>query len=1425
MSMLAFAFENQLVAHAGITITVPDDYLTIQEAINAASNGDTILVKAGVHVENVIVDKVVTLLGENKNSVIEGTIIFRAGALITGFKITGKIQVGDMGDYCPSFSDAAIVDNIIEKGGVQIGCDWGNIVYNVTVVNNTIKTCGVGISIGGFPMAPVATCFIKNNSILENDLGLHMKIGNPEPGLCVISTNLFYNNTNGLYLGGEGTCVVENNRIYLSAGFGIELSRESVRGDIFFNITGNHLWNNKYGINGSASYDLPRARGEAYDNTFEDNDYGVSLIARTNVEFGNMPWDFTLSHNNFLGNTQQVYVEIQGDIVIPSGIVWDKGYPVGGNWWSDYSGSDVDGDGIGDSPYVIDATDRDNYPLMHPYARAPVVEWQKTYSLPPARSCQQTSDGGYILTGGSTEVYLLKTDSDGVIEWQKTYPEGRLQQGYSVQQTYDGGYIIAVCGDPYDDTTDYTHLIKTASNGTIQWKKSFGIFRDVYSARQTIDGGYIVVGRWNDGSGGWPGFVTKLDSYANIQWTQWFDDGIDGYRLPCVELGEFVGEYIVGGKSTSDAALIKLGSSGNILWERPFAFENTYTELDALVLAGDGGYAFGGFADSGTLVTAYIAKTDSSGTVLWTKAVDSLGNSPYRGGVRSMDQTADGGFILAGSKGSSAALVKTEANGNKQWNMTFGEGLLTSVQTISDGYIACGSSGGSASLLKIRLISTLHFSDGFESGDFVAWPGTYVTSDETASVTNTLKHHDVFSALFSSNGGDGRERSYCYESIFPQLELYARAYVRVAASGIVENDDRFYLIIFNAGNSAVAFAGWRRTGGVLKWNLVIRNGTGWVNAFSSASPSLNQWYCVELHWKKDSTNGLGELWVDGVLVCSASGRNTASFGDANRVDVGLPEIISCASTQVYTDCIVISASPIGTEAGPSQVIVHLESAQDSGATSNLGSVTLDAVSYVLPNDVSKSLASFSVAYITAGAYLFDHWETSGGVSVASAISQTTTATVSGTGILRAVYRTPAASTIFEDGFESGNFNAWLIPSLTAGETRNVVSTFVHSGGYAGMFDSNGNGGTERAYVYKAVSPVGELYARAYVRVAASGIVDNTDRFFSIIFKAGGASVAFAGWQRTGGVVKWNLIVRHGTGWVSVFSSASPSLNQWYCVELHWKKDSTNGLGELWVDGVLVCSASGRNTASFGDANRVDVGLPEIISCASTQAYIDCTVFSAAYIGLESAAPAPVFADDFESGSFNAWTASSSTAGETANVVGTIVHYGAYAGRFASNGNGGTERAYCYKTISSQTELYVSGSFRVAASGLVEEGDRFYMVAIKSSSSVVAFAGWRITGGVVKWNLVVRHGTGWVNVYSSASPVLNQWYDIQLHWKSDAANGLGELYVNGVLACSSMGKNTANYGSATRVDFGLPELVNCGATEVYGDTCKVSVNPT
>jgi len=140
-----------------------------------------------------------------------------------------------------------------------------------------------------------------------------------------------------------------------------------------------------------------------------------------------------------------------------------------------------------------------------------------------------------------------------------------------------------------------------------------------------------------------------------------------------------------------------------------------------------------------------------------------------------------------------------------------------------------------------------------------------------------------------------------------------RGYFRVSVSGIADNDDRFYFIISKSGGNPVAFAGWKQVGGIVKWNLLIRSGTGWANAYSTTSPSLNQWYCLELHWKKDSAAGLGELWVDGKLVCPITGKNTATYGNVNRVECGLPEIVNCASTMAYCDCIKAANTYVGPE--------------------------------------------------------------------------------------------------------------------------------------------------------------------------------------------------------------------------------------------------------------------------------------------------------------------------------------------------------------------------------------------------------------------------------------------------------------------------------------------------------------------------------
>jgi len=414
------------------------------------------------------------------------------------------------------------------------------------------------------------------------------------------------------------------------------------------------------------------------------------------------------------------------------------------------------------------------------------------------------------------------------------------------------------------------------------------------------------------------------------------------------------------------------------------------------------------------------------------------------------------------------------------------------------------------------------FTDGFESGNFSAWTGTDGTSGETATVVNTIAHHATYSAKFTSNGNLGTESAYCHKRITASAELYARGYFRVKTSGIAANWDGFNLMMFRAGESTlwnpVAWAGWKMVDGVVRWSLLIRDGTGfvWADALSTASPALNQWYCVELHWWKHSTQGLAELYVNGKLVCSLKGKNTSAFGNVERLDFGLPELVDLASTTVYCDCVKVARIYVGPES------------------------------------------------------------------------------------------------IFSDGFESGSFGSWTGKGNSTGETVNVTSSMAHHGTYSAKFTSNGNGGFESAICYKSVSSLSEVYARGYFRVAASGIVDNGDRISFMAFtNASGYTAAYAGWCKTGGVVKWYLVL----GSLIVYSKTSPSLNTWYCVELHWKKATTTGLGELYVNGVKVCSISGKNTATYGSVARATFGLA-LLNCASATAYCDCAKIAANYIGPE-----------------------------------------------------------------------------------------------------------------------------------------------------------------------------------------------------------------
>ncbi|HWR26606.1 MAG TPA: hypothetical protein VN316_01890 [candidate division Zixibacteria bacterium] len=155
-----------------------------------------------------------------------------------------------------------------------------------------------------------------------------------------------------------------------------------------------------------------------------------------------------------------------------------------------------------------------------------------------ASSVQQTLDGGYILAGqimyraGDSDAWLIKTDANGDLQWNRTF--GRAHNGQvnrtflgnndwanSVQQTSDGGYILAGGTASYGAGLSDAWLIKTDANGSEQWNRTFGgTGRDeAYSVQQTYDGAYILTGRL-DGAKDVNAWLIKTDTNGYEQWNR-----------------------------------------------------------------------------------------------------------------------------------------------------------------------------------------------------------------------------------------------------------------------------------------------------------------------------------------------------------------------------------------------------------------------------------------------------------------------------------------------------------------------------------------------------------------------------------------------------------------------------------------------------------------------------------------------------------------------------------------------------------------------------------------------------------------------------------------------------------------------------------------------------------------------------------------
>ncbi len=342
-------------------------------------------------------------------------------------------------------------------------------------------------------------------------------------------------------------------------------------------------------------------------------------------------------------------------------------------------------------------------------------------------SLVNTSDGGYAMAGSvnGTSAFLIKADTDGTVQWSKTYAGLGYVQVAAMLQTNDGGYLIAggtALNSIINSSDCFFWLVKTNSVGNQEWNKTYeqSTTSGVYSVIQTSDSGYVLVGSATNGNQTNPqALMVKTDTSGTMKWNQTYNGSDWSYATSVVQANDrgyaLAGSTNLNGQMAQDYWLVKTDANGGIEWDKTYVPQarSGGAGKPSIAIGENGSYTLAGYNGviGGTRI--WVINVDSNGNQVWASAWPQIASQPLT--PTGFIQTNDGGCVVTGSADalngfnglqSYLFIFKLASDGNLQWQKTYStltdkNSALQAVQTNDGNYVLAGTMLSNATGLEM----------------------------------------------------------------------------------------------------------------------------------------------------------------------------------------------------------------------------------------------------------------------------------------------------------------------------------------------------------------------------------------------------------------------------------------------------------------------------------------------------------------------------------------------------------------------------------------------------------------------------------------------------------------------------------------------------------------------------------------------------